>query len=86
MNILVANFTTFSILFLLMVKKSHIYMYNIYLIYKNIKLATKVTNSEDLSIQLDKGRSKPQRKNIYFQRIGFLSSASDFLITKLGFF
>jgi hypothetical protein len=31
-------------------------MYNIYLIYKNIKLATQVTNLKDLPIQLDKGR------------------------------
>jgi hypothetical protein len=69
-----------------MAKKSHIYMYNIYLIYKNIKLATEVTNLDDLSVQLDTQQRDVESKNVDFQRIGVLFGKSDFLITKPDFF
>ena len=61
-------------------------MYNIYLIYKNIKLATEVTNLDDLSIQLDTQQKDVERKNVDCQRFDVLFTKSDFLITKPRFF
>ncbi|WP_168644242.1 hypothetical protein [Dolichospermum sp. UHCC 0259] len=49
-------------------------MYNIYLIYKNIKLATQVTKLDDLSIELDTQQKDVERKNVDCQRIDILFS------------
>ena len=61
-------------------------MYNVYLIYKNIKLATQVTNLKDCAYSARQRPKGVERKNVELQRIGILCSGSDFLITKPGFF
>jgi hypothetical protein len=69
-----------------MTKKLHIYMYDIYLIYKNITLVNSVANAENWSIRTRQGQKGAGRKNVYPQRIGCLFSDSDFLITEPDFF
>ncbi len=56
-----------------MAKESHIYMCNIYLIYKNMKLATEVTSLDDLSVELGTGRRRQKAKMLIVNGLVFCS-------------